>query len=103
MRKLNLRKEDGSLNWKSILIGTSYKKFLITTVWFIAVLLMAYGYNHDIEQYKEVYENPCNYCAEMNMDSNITRYMRLIPDVNFTKYNYTIENETKERGNSNTS
>ena len=87
-----MRKEDGKLNWKFIIIGTSWKKFLLTTILVVAILLMAYGYVKDREQYMEVYENPCNYCSQRTyIDS------RTFKKLNISEMNLTITQNEKER------
>lgn len=60
-----MTKEDGSTNWKHILIGKSWKGFIIATIFFLAVLLMAYGYKRDVSYCREFESNPCIYCEKI--------------------------------------
>jgi len=42
-------------------IGKDKKKFFLTTLWFIAILLMAYGYYQQYKIVQDINENPCKY------------------------------------------
>ncbi len=80
--KKRYRESDNKL--KFILIGTSWKKFLLTALLVIAILLMAYGYVEDREQYMDVYENPCNYCSQRTYIDSRTFDKLNISEINIT-------------------
>lgn len=52
----------GNMNWKALLIGGSWGKFMGNTFFMLLILSLAWSYSHDISAYEEVYSNPCCYC-----------------------------------------
>ena len=56
-------KIDGKVNWKNLIIGGSWGKFLGMIVFCAFLLLASAAYNHDVDYYKSVidcYRNPPN-------------------------------------------
>ena len=54
--------EDGTINWKNLLIGSKWNLVFIIFV----LLLLGIGYlgiNELIEGYKSIADNPCNFCS----------------------------------------
>ena len=86
--KKGMRKEDGSLNWKFIFIGSSWKGFLLTTLFFIAILLMAYGYNKDTQYCNEFQSDPCLYISHITEKcmGDVGEYIRN-PMINWSNVN----------------
>ena len=58
------RKQNNKIDWKTLIIGKDWKSFAVWTMLTIAILLMAYGYKYDNQQFIEVYSNPCAYCEQ---------------------------------------
>lgn len=77
-----IRNEDGSLNWMNFLFGG--KTNLIILIFIMLVLGMFYiGVNQLISSYKDVNDNPCNYCKECQQVNKPVTYYNL--SINYEK------------------
>lgn len=98
--KPNWRKPDGSLNWKLILIGPSWTRFIMNTILFIAIMFMAYGYHDTQKTLEDIQNNPCDYVVDITKACNYQQSIQNNPIYNSdSDINITIQNDTsKERG-----
>jgi len=58
--KYPIKAGDGSIIWKNF-----FKMDIVSVIFLIAVLLLAYGYSNDTKVCREIMENPCDYSAEV--------------------------------------
>ncbi len=67
-RQINPAAWNGKINWKNFLLG---KDFLKSLVWFAIILFLAWSYFHDVDVYKEFYEeinsNPVAFCTNVSL------------------------------------
>jgi len=95
MRKL--RKPDGSLDWKLILIGPSWKKFISSTMLFIAILAMAYGYYDTNKTLQDIEQNPCDYIINITRACQYQQTQQQLNPSNFNiEFNLTQNDTTKK-------
>jgi len=95
------RKDNGSLDWKVLIIGKDWKSFAVWTMLTIAILLMAYGYKNDNKELLKVYENPCAYCELCKgMDLNINPKLNNISIDIIQPYGEKEDNKTGEADSS---
>ena len=63
---------NGKINWKNFLLGANPLRNLF---WFFIIVFLAWSYFHDVDTYKEFYEevlrDPVLFCSNVTMDSNI--------------------------------
>lgn len=63
-----IKSEDGTFNWKAMLIG-SWRNIIGTTIIILILILIMCAYSHDInvikERAKECIENPVEYCNKL--------------------------------------
>lgn len=52
---------DGKFNWKNTLIGGSWAYLFKVLLIVVFILVLAYAYNHDAQEFNQLQENPCEY------------------------------------------
>jgi len=52
---------EGKVIWKNL-----FKMDIVSIMFLIAIILMAYGYSHDTEVCREIISDPPKYCDEIN-------------------------------------
>lgn len=59
---------NGKINWKNFLLGSN---FLRNLIWFLIIVFLAWSYFHDVDVYKEFYEeviaDPALFCSNVTM------------------------------------
>jgi hypothetical protein len=71
-----------NINWWNMLIPDWQSLLLI-----FIVIIMAWAYTHDVEQYKDLAANPCGYCATANQaptSGNVLKNYSIRPIVTST-------------------
>lgn len=64
-----IKNEDGSFNKINLLFGGK-TNLIRLTVYLVIILLIVYGVNEIVAQYKDFAKNPCNYCPGYVLDNN---------------------------------
>jgi len=81
---------------KFIIAGTSWKKLILSTLFFIAVLLMIQGYMKDVEVCREFQSNPCIYLQNLSQKC-ISQGEVWKPDINLSTVNITVAQNEKQK------
>lgn len=64
-----MKNDDGTFNWRNILLGGNYWKFMKTLFIIFVLLGISWSYVHDINAYKSIAEDPCGYCYQYSRPS----------------------------------
>ena len=59
--KFPLKNENGKFIWKNL-----FKMDWYTVMWLVVVLLLVFGYQHDISACRDMIEHPIQYCNSTN-------------------------------------
>lgn len=63
-----VKNEDGSYNWKRLILGTPRSRAQL--VFYLMIVLLLYvGINELIGNYKAVAESPCSYCTDCHVQT----------------------------------
>lgn len=86
------KEEDGTIDWYKLIIGKDKKKALGYLIFFLALMMMAYGYYHDTQVIREIQDNPCVYVVR---DHSCNTNTTLMP-INNSEYNNEKRRKEKE-------
>jgi len=54
-----IKANNGRIQWENL-----FRTDLVSILFLFSILLIAYGYSHDVAEYKELAENPCDYIEQ---------------------------------------
>lgn len=56
-----------NINWKHVFIG-DWGNFINISIFVVLLLFLAWAYNHDTQECRDLIENPEAYCSNFNSD-----------------------------------
>ena len=91
---IDIKKEENNklslknIDLEKLIAGKSgWKKFIIDSLLWLAILLMIFGYMHDTKLCREIISNPQEFCSKVSFG-----YNNNLGNSDF--YNITVKNET---------
>lgn len=61
------RKENGNIDWKLLLVGPSWKKFITDRIIFLILIGLIFAYQYDTGNCRDAYNDPCKYCERIDV------------------------------------
>lgn len=101
-----LKNEDGSINWKNLILGGSWGNF-ISVVFFVSLLIFAlWAYAYDTKACRELLENPpsCGYVVGGKLYSDIKELEKfnmsvLFPEEDDNEFNLSLFTQNNDSVN----
>lgn len=59
------KNEDGSLNWRNIILGGNWWKFIKVMLVILVILVACYSYARDTRVCRELISDPCQVCIDV--------------------------------------